>query len=380
MYKKKVFFKIIIFTLGVLLGLILDNVYENISKEDEITITETKTEEIVIKKVEVIKNTLDVEKQEVTDSLSEYRDGILNRTPKYCTAIKNKKYVYKNKDTLISPKMSLPTMYTLVYIKNDVITKENKANLDSIASLIIPISRARSPGLLGDPSILSNSYINKKHFTMLNTDKKKLKRLVKALYNNVNYVSIKSNKIVIKKHWYSLNKTVLTLDEIFESAIPRAFKVNNRAKNVGELYMAELVNAKKKSIGNEINTAYEFFFDFIKEVNFKGWELKNNDHLTFKERLNDYKVILQSNFKENVVQYKLAINEYINRSFKKTEINISTLKSITTTNLISFEEFFNSRNIAINTEIVGRILTLNTKDDERIPRILRICAAGYGIP
>lgn len=177
---------------------------------------------------------------------------------------------------------------------------------------------------------------------MLRKDIKQLKSILRGLFVGFNFFKIKSvDKVIVKKHWWSLTKHLYNVKDLLVNVIPSTIKDPEISRAYGDAINA-YINTNDYS--KALNSIYSIFITYIQnEKDFEGVRVETN---SIGHKI---KSLLAS-------AYAARPGPLMQRHSEVTIITVAeTLKE----------------SLQITTNVVGRVMTGNAKFDEQFIEICR---------
>lgn len=108
---------------------------------------------------------------------------------------------------------------------------------------------------------------------MLRKDIIKLKILLSGLFVGFNFFKVKSEKVIVKKHWWSITKSVYNLKDLLVNVIPSSILDPEVQRSYGEAINAYI---NTNDLSKAFESIYDIFITYIQnEKGFKGVRVEN---------------------------------------------------------------------------------------------------------
>ena len=212
---------------------------------------------------------------------------------------------------------------------------------------------------------------------MLKKNRKKLKLILKMLFNNVRSISIKKNgDITLKRRWYSSSSNTVktTVQDIVETVLPKSMRIISPVLALE--YSDCIIDIEDRSGGLAIDTAFDHFSNFCSETNYTGRLLdKGHESVLIVRSYRRFKESWKERI-DNISQFD--IEGYIKSLImsKKQPLLLSPIQALPAHSILSFKDILDNQSSNYELTMIGRCLTGDPKLDDRLSRVYRLVDHG----
>jgi hypothetical protein len=210
---------------------------------------------------------------------------------------------------------------------------------------------------------------------MLRKDINKLKLTLSMLFYSAGYFRVKNDDtVIIKKHWYSLRKLVITLEDMFTHYVPNSLGMESDNEVVE--YQEKMSEVTDNSIDKKLDIAFNCVSSFVNDTEYKGCMLEWDFTPSLSDHIKHLYENIRHNVKENYNQIIMEMEFRYPRSFKKS--SIISLKALPPTSIISIQELINKQREKISFDQIGRVITGDPEFNSHIQQIYRVACVNTG--